>query len=235
MHSFLKRSLFALGAAMLSALALWVPGGTADLGLQTTTLSCNDGTQLDVALDTTSLLGLTDAVTATTLYPAGDPALTCGLSQPTVSSSSAASGPRDFGVGGGQYLSSICGVVNFSFSAHVAADAPVAPGQPGVGGTYNNSVGATSTCGGEGHLVSKVDCVRVVGNLVQFTARITHSKGSAFFGNPGDEIAISAFDNPVTDTLTIEGGFFTSSPCNFAGSQLFQTPILRGNISVHDN
>jgi hypothetical protein len=236
MQRFLKRSMITLVAPVLAALALWVPGATADLGLQNTTLSCNDGTQLDVALDAMSLIGLADAVTATTLYPAGDPALACGLSRSASASASASgSGPKDFAVGGGQYLSPTCGLVNFSFSAHVDDDALPVPGQPGVGGTYNNSVGATSTCGGEGHLVSKIDCVKVTGNLVQFTAVITHSKGSPFFGSPGNEITVSAFDNPLTpDTLTIQGGFFTTAPCVFSTSAAFQTPIVRGAISVHD-
>lgn len=228
MRRFLKRSIVALVPAMLSTLALWVPAGAADLGPQTA-LSCNDGTQFSVALDPMALIALSDAVTAINLYPAGDPALACSLA----SSSGDPNGPKDFGVGGGQFTSTTCGLVNFSFSAHVAANAPVAPGQPGVGGTYNNSVGAGSTCG-EGHFTSKVDCVSVSGNRVRFTAEITQARGAPFFGMEGDEVALSAVDN-TPDTLTIEGGFFTSSPCDFAGSEFFQTPITRGNINVHDN
>jgi len=185
-----------------------------------------------VALDPISLLALTDAVTAINLYPAGDPALACSLSTSTSSPSSGdPNGPKDFGVGGGQFSSGICGLVNFSFSAHVANDAPTLPGQQGVGGTYNNSAGAMSLCG-EGSFTSKVDCVRVTGNLVEWTAQITHSKGNPFFGNPGDEVAIAATDNP--DQLTFEGGFFTSGPCDFSVASSFLVPIVRGNISVHD-
>jgi hypothetical protein len=232
MQRFLKRTIVALMPATLSALVLLVPGGAADLGLQTTGLSCNDGTQLNVALDPISLTTLSDAVTAVNLYPAGDPPLACSLSTSTSSSSSGdPNGPKDFAVGGGQFSTATCGLVNFSLSVHVANNAPVAPGQPGVGGTYNNSAGAMSLCG-EGSFTSKVDCVKVTGNLVQWTAQITQSKGSPFFGTPGDEVAIAATDNP--DQLTVEGGFFTSAPCDFSAAAAFQSPITRGNISVHD-
>lgn len=227
MQRFLKRSILALVPMTLSALALWVPSGAADP--QDTALSCNDGTQLNVTLDPVALLALTDAVTAVNLYPAGDPALACSLTQ---SSGGDPNGPKDFAVGGGQLMTNTCGLVNFSFSAHVANDAPVAPGQPGVGGTYNNSTGAMSLCG-EGHFTSTVDCVQVTGNLVQFTSEITHARGNPFFGNPGDEIALSARDDSP-DQMTIEGGFFTSGPCDFTSSQFFLTPIARGNINVHD-
>jgi hypothetical protein len=233
MQRFLKRTMLALVPATLSALVLWVPTGAADLGLQTSALSCNDGTQLNLALDAISLTALADAVIATNLYPAGDPALACSLSTSTPSSPSGdPNGPKDFGVGGGQYSSVTCGLVNFSFSAHVANNAAVTPGQQGVGGTYNNSTGAGSLCG-EGSFTSKVDCVKVTGNLVQWTAQITHSKGSPFFGTPGDEVAIAATDNNP-DQLTFEGGFFTSAPCDFSVAAAFQVPIVRGNISVHD-
>jgi hypothetical protein len=225
MQGFLKRSILAIVPMTLSALALGVPSGAADP--QDTMLSCNDGTQLSVTLDPVALLALTDAVTAVNLNPAGDPALACSLSQ----SSGDPNGRKDFGVGGGQFTSIRCGLVNFSFSAHVADDAPVGPGQPGVGGTYNNSTGAMSPCG-EGHFTSTVDCVRVTGNLVQFTTRITHARGDAFFGTPGDEVALSATDGP--DQITFEGGFFTTAPCNFIGSENALTPIVRGNINVHD-
>src|SRR5207244_10546034 len=120
----------------------------AEIGLQNVTLRCNDGTNLALALDTSALTQLSDAVAAISLYPVGDPPLACSLTQSTAtsSSSSGANRPHDFVVGGGQLLTS-CGLINFSISAHVAADAPVAPGQQGVGGPYNVSVGAASPCG----------------------------------------------------------------------------------------
>lgn len=218
---------------VLAALALGVPTAAPDLGLQSVNLSCNDGTNLNLALDTTALTALTNAVTAINLYPAGDPALSCGLSQSTASSTADPNGPHDFVVGGGQFFSSTCGLVNFAISAHVSNNATVAPGQPGVGGTYQQSVGAMSTCGGEGNGTAKVDCLQVSGNMAQFTATFTHSKGNTFFGIPGAEVAMAVVDN-TPDTLTPEGGFFTSGACDFSSASDFQTPITRGNINVHD-
>jgi hypothetical protein len=236
MKALSKRALFGLLPAVLAALVLGVPTAAPDLGLQTVNLSCNDSTNFSLALDTTSLASLTDAVSAVNLYPAGDPALACGLTQTasTPSSSSAdPNGPHDFAVGGGQLLTPGCGLVNFSFSARVANDAPVAPGQPGVGGTYNGSAGATSSCGG-GSFTAKVDCVHVSGNMAQFTAQITHAKGAAFFGSPGDEVVLAVTDN-TPDEMTVEGGFFASGPCSlFDVAAAYQTPIARGNINVHD-
>jgi len=43
------------------------------LGLQNVTLSCTDGTLLNLELDATALTALADAVAAINLYPAGDP------------------------------------------------------------------------------------------------------------------------------------------------------------------
>lgn len=68
---------------------------------------------------------------------------------------------------------------------------------------------------------------------MQFTAMITQAKGAPFFGTPGDEIALAARDD-TPDSLTIEGGFFTTAPCNFETARFFQAPITRGNINVHD-
>lgn len=247
MKKFQRRTALSLVAAALTALALFVPTGTSapdsapDLGLQNASLSCSDGTLLQVALGTPELTALANAVTAINLYPAGDPALACSLTQSTglsssravsFSDSASANGPKDFAVGGGQYLSQLCGLVNFSFSAHVANNAPVAPGQQGVGGTYNNSVGAMSPCGG-GSFTAKVDCVQVSGNVAQFTGVITHARGGPFFGFPGLEFALGVIDNSP-DEITIEGGFATSGPCDFANAASNTTPIVRGNINVHD-
>lgn len=98
MRRFLKRSILALVPAMLSALVLWVPTGTSDLGLQSTALACNDGTQLNLALDPTALTALSDAVAAIALYPAGNPALACSLSSTAPGSGSA---QYDYAVGAG--------------------------------------------------------------------------------------------------------------------------------------
>jgi hypothetical protein len=133
-----------------------------------------------------------------------------------------------------------CQITNFSFSAHVPDDTPVTFGtaQPGAGGTFNISVPATSTCG-EGSYTVKIDCVKVTGNMAQFTGLGTHSKGTGpFFAADGIEVAVTAVDNtpPTADQLTFEGGIGpVSGPCDFDGSASALTPITQGNISVHDN
>src|SRR5205823_2170979 len=100
-------------------------------GLQSVTLSCTDGTLLNLELDAPALA----AVAAIHLYPAGDPPLVCSLSLSRVSSAStvlrrllalltpneaAASGnpEHDYAVGGGQVQTGLC-KTNFALSAHV--------------------------------------------------------------------------------------------------------------------
>src|SRR5207253_1456612 len=58
------------------------------LGLQNVTLSCTDGTLLNLELDPTALTALAQAVAAINLYPAGDPPLACSLSLSSASSTS---------------------------------------------------------------------------------------------------------------------------------------------------
>jgi hypothetical protein len=259
MKRFLKRAFLGVVPAALTALVLGVPTA-APTDVQSVNLSCNDSTNLTLALDATALTQLADAVSAINLFPAGDPALACGLTQsttltsaatPTFSSVSSASspttssssgngnGPHDFAVGGGQYLTS-CQLTNFSFSAHVPANTPATAPQPGAGGTFNISVPATSACG-EGSYTVKIDCVSVSGNRADFTGPITHTHGTGgggFFGADGVEVAVTAFDNTplAPDQLSPEGGIGpVSGPCDFLGDVLGVAPIMRGNISVHDN
>ena len=233
MTRFITRGLLALTATALWAFAFGTSPAPADVGLQNVTLACNDGTNLPLSLDSTALLRLSSAVAAIGLYPAGDPPLACSLTNSTATSSSGsgANGPHDFVVGGGQFFTS-CGLTNFSISAHVADDAPVAPGQREIGGTYNKSTGANGPCG-EGSFTSKVDCLQTTGDFAQWTSNIKHAKGlSSFFGSPGVEVAELAIDN-APDALGAEGGFFTSGPCAFA-EEFPTTPIVHGNIDVHD-
>jgi hypothetical protein len=234
MTRFFTQGVLALAATAVCVLPLGASPATAEVGMQNVALSCNDGTDLALALAPADLTQLSNAVAAINLYPAGDPPLACSLTQSNAapSSSSGANGPHDFVVGGGQ-LPTSCGLMNFSISAHVANDAPVAPGQEGIGGTYNNSVGATSPCG-HGSFTSKVDCLQVAGNTAQWTFNITHAKGPSFFGFPGAEGASGAKDN-TPDELTREGGLETlSGPCNFFNAASNTTPLARGNIDVHD-
>src|SRR3989454_927389 len=136
MKRFLRRTLFMLVPATLMALVLWVPASTSDLGLQNVTLSCTDGTLLNLELDVTALTALADAVAAINLYPAGDPPLACSLSQSSASSAptvlrrllalltpneAAAAGgnpQHDYAVGGGQVDFGGACHQSFALSAH---------------------------------------------------------------------------------------------------------------------
>jgi hypothetical protein len=127
MKSLLKRTILCLLPAVAAALSLGVPAASPDLGLQNTNLACNDGTNLNLALDKAALMGLSNAVTAMTLYPAG---LSCALSPVADPPSSGKGNPQhDYAVGGGQWTAAPC-PINFSRSR------PTAPRtrrpQPGI-------------------------------------------------------------------------------------------------------
>jgi hypothetical protein len=62
-----------------SALVLGVVPAASEAALTSSTLSCNDGTNLNLTLSTAQLTDLTNAVSAMALYPAG---LSCGVSSP---------------------------------------------------------------------------------------------------------------------------------------------------------
>src|SRR2546426_513017 len=112
------RRLILIPAALLAvAIASLAAPGVSVGDPLTVNLSCSDGTNLDLALDTAAVTQLSDAVAAINLYPAGDPPLTCSLTQsattsaPTLmgipllrtSSASATGNPQqDYAVGGGQ-------------------------------------------------------------------------------------------------------------------------------------
>src|SRR5438132_7017867 len=123
MLRFIRRGLVALLPAALLVLVFGALPATPQVGVQNVNLSCSDGTNLNLALDPTSLLGLTNAVSAIGLFPAGNPALACGLNQQ--SDPSGANGPKDFAVGGGR--TSLPGE-SFALSAHALSDAtPTVP------------------------------------------------------------------------------------------------------------
>jgi hypothetical protein len=76
-HSFRRTTLLVVSVT-LAALVVGIPTA-APADLQDVTLTCSDGTNLNLALDAASVLELTDAVNAMALNPAGDPPLTCGV------------------------------------------------------------------------------------------------------------------------------------------------------------
>lgn len=256
----LKRRLLLLLAAAAAALLMGVPASgsvsvsTSELG-EDVSLSCSDGTALQLALDTLALTALTDAVTSINLYPAGDPALTCSLSQSTsltsftlsTQTTSAGGNPQhDYAVGGGQATVLECGqsqdfVENFALSAHVATS-----GSPtDAYGTFNLTVSAKPdnvvTCVAEDYpaqLRSKIECLTVSGNIARFRARVT--KATGLYTNPYATTLViygAVLDNgtptpPVlTDMLGYRGRTQSADPC---GDVVPNRPITHGNISVHD-
>jgi hypothetical protein len=94
MRQSLKRTILIVAAVSVAALVTGIPTAAPETGLQNVTLACSDGTNLDLALDLPTVSALADAVDAMNFYPAGDPPLTCGLTQsnpllqPAVASSS---------------------------------------------------------------------------------------------------------------------------------------------------
>ena len=141
MNRFL-RTVLCLVPATLTALVLGVRPAATDL-LQSVSLSCSDGTALNLALSATELIDLSDAVAAINLYPAGDSPLACSLSQSSSLSWSTAAGRllalltpneagasgnpvHDYAVGGGQVQKGPC-TTNFALSAHVGDSDATSP------------------------------------------------------------------------------------------------------------
>src|SRR5438105_13915138 len=65
----MRRVILAFAVASLLTLGTALP--VASLGLTEVTLSCDDGTRFSATVDADTLSGLTHAVEARTLYPAG--------------------------------------------------------------------------------------------------------------------------------------------------------------------
>jgi hypothetical protein len=206
-------------------------------------LACDDGTNVNLTLDLTTLQDLTNSVGAMLLDPAG---LTCAVAQTTDPS---AGGPQDFAVGGGQFINSSRGLLceqSFAVSAH-SADAETPPTGPNAGGTANFSVPNSPACpsrGGGGTLVTKVDCLYIdpaTPNKADFTGLITQSTGTFTTETPlaeGNELAweVTELHNaaiPMQDEINAN---YTDAPCHFTAvdtAAFFS--IDRGQITVHDN
>jgi hypothetical protein len=145
---------------------------------------------------------LSDAVTAVNLFPAGDPALACSMSQTAAPTAASGNGPQDYVVGGGQAaglnFSGACARTSFSVSAHSpdTATSPPSIGTPTTGGTFNLT-NPDSVCT-PGHVVSKIDCVQVgvSPGRAQLTAVVTQSDGIFATTYPaGSEIQVDLFDS----------------------------------------
>ena len=231
--------LVAVASASVTIFAFGTSAASSDVGLQSVNLACNDGTNLNLALDPTALTPLTNAVSAVNLYPAGDPPLGCTTSQG--SDPSGASGPKDFAVGGGRAVE-FGEAANISISAHATSDAPTVSPQPGVGGTVN-----VTSVTNKSHIDAKVDCfvspapTDPTPGTAQATAVVTRSTGivSGIFP-PGTEVRWDFFDSgmpqpaPNGDSAELTN---VSSPCDFSAylPPPVQAELTQGNISVKND
>jgi hypothetical protein len=243
----MKRAILIVPVAVL-VFVMGPPTAAPNLGLEAVNLSCSDGTDLGLELDAAKVLQLSDAVSAINLYPAGDPPLTCDLSQltPTASplpvsfatpSAWAAEGPKDFAVGGGRFFNQFVGCdENFAINGHAPDDVT---GVDTANGTIQMTFpGTPASCTATGHLVAKVDCLDVTGNTADMTGEITKSTGvfTTFGGvfEVGDEIAFEVKDlDPLLPDEIV--GQPTNADCIFTANTAPGTfSIIRGNITVHD-
>jgi len=240
-HSLRLTTLLVLSVT-LAALVVGVPTA-APADLQNATLTCSDGTDLNLALDPASVLQLTDAVNAMTLNPSGDPPLTCGVaSAPLLTSSASASGgnpTHDYAVGGGKAPNLGCfggyPPVSFGLSAHVVQGAPANT----ASGTFNVGSPAPNV-GCKGHFNSKVDCLVVAGTAAHLTAHVTQATGQ-FAGLDDTEIDVWVQDNGTPSAIApdlIDDGN-TEGPClqgkDAQGEPTApDQPVTNGNINVHD-
>jgi hypothetical protein len=250
MKRFLRRTIYGLVPATLAALVLGVPTATPDLGLnlQDVNLACNDGTDLALSLDLAAAAQLSGAVSAINLYPAGDPALACNLTQPsltsgfrTFSSTSpkrtfAASGnpKHDYVVGGGQQAVGVCPPYNFSVDAHVVEGAAADT----ASGHLNFTIPAGNPCflstpDQVSQFRVSVDCLVVTGTTAQMSGVI--EKATGFWGipafTPGTRVSIGATDNPDAIDATVSNGGPKSATSCGPGPVY---PISKGNISIND-
>jgi len=240
-HSIRRTTLLVLSVT-LAALAMGVPTA-APADLQNATLTCSDGTDLNLALDAASVMQLTDAVNAMTLNPAGDPPLTCGVaSAPLLTSSASSSGGNsnhDYVIGGGKAPNLGCFggfPTSFGLSAHVRQGDP-----PGTAtGTFNVGSPAPNV-GCKGHFNSKVDCLVVMTpTSAHLTAQVTQATGQ-FAGLQGTEIDVAVEDNGTPSAITPDmiGDGNTTAQCvpgtdAGGGPTLPSQPVTNGNITVHD-
>jgi hypothetical protein len=240
-HSLRRTTLLVLFVT-LAALVVGVPTA-APADLQNVTLTCSDGTDLNLALDAASVMQLTDAVNAMTLNPAGDPPLTCGVaSAPLLTSSASASGGNptyDYAVGGGKAPNLGCfggfPPVSFGLSAHVVQGAPAST----ASGTFNVGSPAPNV-GCKGFFNSKVDCLVVIGTAAHLTAHVTQATGQ-FAGLDQTEIDVWVQDNGTPSAIApdmIDDGNTGGQCLQGKDAQGEPTapdqPVTNGNINVHD-
>jgi hypothetical protein len=228
MLSFFKRGVFVLAATILCIFALGAAPAVSDVGLQNVTLSCSDGTNLDLALSPAEVLSLTNAVTAMSLYPAE---LTCGVTTQQADPPTAGSKKFDSAVGGGdQFVFLRPCSINFGFSAHTPDGIPL-----GAKGSFNETVpGGCAGLGFTGQLRVSIVCLDVKINHADMHGIVTKATG-AFAEDgfiEGGDAFISTTDNGKLDTLGVDT--VPSGPSLACGGTIKEPQILNGDINVHD-
>jgi len=227
MFSCFKRGVFVLVATILCIFALGAAPAASDVGLQNVTLSCSDGTNVDLTLSAEELASLTNAVTAMSLYPAGT---TCAVST-QADPPTAGSKKFDSAVGGGdQFVFLRPCSINFGFSATTPDGVPLA-----AKGSFNETVpGGCAGLGFTGQLRVSIDCLDVKINHADMHGIVTKATGAfaedGFF--EGGDAFISTTDNGKLDMLGVDT--VRSGPSLACGGTTKQPQILNGDINVHD-
>ena len=217
----------------------------ADL-LQSTTLACNDGANVNLTLDTTALNALTSAVSAVSLYPAGDPALTCALSTPTTTQSNGNNPKYAYIVGGGRQTIEdptqglLCAPYSFSLEARVVEGAAANTASGHFNRTQSPNTLFTS-CSIFPNEVSQlrvdIDCLMIAGSTANMSGLV--SKATGFFATsaggsltPNARVVITATDNVPYDGIAYRSPGGTPTPvwCDSHTSY----PTSAGSIAIHD-
>ena len=238
-----KRFSMFMFTVLLMAAIVMPNGAVADL-LQSTTLTCNDGARLNLALDTTLLDALVSAVTAINTFPAGDPALTCDLS-PATPTSTDTNPHYDYVVGGGQQSLTtppfVCPPYSFSVEAHVVEGAPANTASGHFNRTQSPNTLPQPICmfpDTVSQLRVDIDCLTVSGSFANMSGIV--SKATGFFATaaggplvPGSSrVVIGARDNAPDDGIAYRTTSTTPTKDNC--DTWIQVSISSGNISIED-
>ena len=235
-----------VGLLLMLATALPV----ASTGLTEVTVSCDDGSSFTETVDIDTLGGLTDAIQAMTLFPAG---LTCALAQTPVYSplgGMASAWPGGgFIVGGGRFQAGCPGLlgglywVNFAVSAHTVG---IEAGDT-RGGTFNLTVPA-GQCVDQRHLTSKPTCLKIDAEhgtppegayYAYLRSTVTEASGG-WSGAVGSDIGSGWKDtgNPAHQLSPDREADSPSWSCPANGTPdpddpFISHPILNGNVTIH--
>ncbi len=231
MRHVLRRTILLLVLATLTALVVGIPTAASDTSLQNVTLACSDGTNLDLALDLATLNRLTDAVNALNLFPAGDPPLSCSLTQvdpllqPAVTTPSTglslkspgrkspirahwrsqvrtlSSGNPHFDYAVGGGQAPNLGCPGYSTNFALSAHVDEGAADTTATGTFNVGSPPPDAPLCPGHFNSKVDCLVVFTSTAHLTAHVTQATG-VFNGLQGTEIDVWVQDNGNPTAIT---------------------------------